>query len=138
MPHDTHKLKITLLTVSLLSILAISIRISKAESKSDSATNAYFPVARVTLAKRSEGEVQFRVENCGTRRLVLNELDCDCRPSKASQLVILPGTSRSISLNLQDSQVNEPDLSVRYSTNDPNQPVIEIKLDSLETSAPRE
>ena len=75
-------------------------------------------------------QADFHVTNVGGRRLILNResSDCSCLSSDPA-LLLAPGASHHLSATLQTHELRGPIQSrIRYRTNDPHQPILELTL----------
>lgn len=84
---------------------------------------------------------RFPIENRGTRRLILTELDrsCDCVRGDRPEIVVGPSRSAEIGVRFDTEELAGPvQLEIRYSTNDPALPTILLRvLADVETHTAR-
>lgn len=74
-------------------------------------------------------EVLFLVENKGSRRLVLNEVSCDCGVSNRTAILIQAGKSNKVKVRLDTQfELGQIEQTVSFTTNDVTQPRVDLTV----------
>lgn len=102
-----------------------------------SAPRAVLSCQRRDLGSVPQGGVVravFPVANAGNRRLILSRRGAGCcgRPADSHQLIVAPGDSTELSVEVDTAQwAGQVDHTVRYTTNDPALPQFALRLTAL-------
>ena len=108
-----------------------------------SAPRAVLSSARRDLGSVPQGEVVravFPVTNAGNRRLIISKRGAGCcgRPAGAHQVIVAPGDSTELSVEVNTAQwFGQMDHKVHYTTNDPALPQFALRLTAVVQSPPR-
>lgn len=79
---------------------------------------------------RKVWEVAFPIQNHGTRRLLINELDLCCGVNRVSRTFLIPpGETADVTVKLDSRSASGPiESTTRFSTNDPAHPTLELTV----------
>ena len=89
------------------------------------------------LGSVTQGDVVravFPVSNAGNRRLILSQRGAGCcgRPAHAHQVIVAPGDSTELSVEVDTAQwAGQVDHTVRYTTNDPALPQFALRVTAV-------
>ncbi len=81
----------------------------------------------------------FPVANAGSRRLILSQQGAGCcgRPAESYQVIVAPGDSAELSVELDTAQwFGQVEHTVRYTTNDPAMPQFALRVTAVVGSPP--
>ncbi|HEX7447199.1 MAG TPA: DUF1573 domain-containing protein [Pirellulales bacterium] len=125
-----------LLTVVLFECVAAVVlgRWQLAPHEGPSAPQAVLSDTTLDLGAVPAGQLlmaRFPVENRGTRRLVLTQLDgsCDCIRGDRAEIVVGAGEASDIRVKLATEELSGPmQLDLRYATNDPGLPTFALRV----------